>query len=89
MAPPVTGMVSELTSVRKGVCQRKLQVTHDVGIGILIDGDRGGGMRAIDHAQALLDAAFAHRNLDLRRDVDEAIRRRLQFESFHACLPLK
>ena len=79
----------EVTPVGKDVRQRELEVAYDVGIGILVDGDRGGGMRAIHHAQPLLDAAFPHDLPHSRRDIDEPVGWRLQFESLHVCLALK
>ena len=46
-------------------------VGGDVGVGALVDGDRAGGVGAVDGAEAFLNAGLSHGLGHLRRDVDQ------------------
>lgn len=45
----------------------------NVGIGIFVDGNAGGGVGDIDDGDAIFDAAICYRFVDLLGDVDKVI----------------
>ena len=59
-------------------------VAGDVGIGVLIDGNSGGGVRNVDVADAGFHSGFADSVFDFAGDVDK-LRATIRFdaESFH------
>jgi len=50
--------VAELGSVGVSLIQAEQHIPHDIGVGVLVYGNPRRRMRAINHAQAVLYAAF-------------------------------
>ena len=59
-------------------------IAGDVGIGVLVDGDPGGGVRNVDVADAAFHIGFADSLFDFAGDIDK-LRAAIRFdaESFH------
>jgi hypothetical protein len=59
-------------------------VAGNVGIGVLVDDDSGGGVRNVDVADAVLHGGFADSLFDFARDINK-LRAAIRFdaESFH------
>src|SRR2546428_2587486 len=62
--------VRVLRPARHGALQRREHVSLHVGVGVLVDEHRGGGVRDADCDDPVADLRAGDRGLDARRDVD-------------------
>ena len=67
VAIAVAFVVTELRELRKDGIHGKIDVLCDELVGVLVDGDGSGGVRAVDEANALFNAAFTNEFVDFIR----------------------
>ena len=63
--------MTELSAVGKRLVQSNQKITRNIGIGVFVYCDTSRRMRAVNHGDAVRNAAFGDDFMDLRRDIVE------------------